>query len=136
MTRWWNRMPQFDGLFDYQNTVRPAFFAFKLLARLTGERLQVSSDDTRVHALATHDEKYRIDNVLVWNFSAEPVDVTLRLEGMPIDKLLRSVMLDAHTASSDENARLRPDPPARVGKGAHNITLRLEPYGVRFWSLE
>ena len=25
MTRWWNRMPQFDGLFDYQNHVRPSY---------------------------------------------------------------------------------------------------------------
>jgi len=24
MTRWWNRMPQFDGLFDYQDRVRPS----------------------------------------------------------------------------------------------------------------
>ena len=39
MTRWWNRMPQFDGLFDYQDRVPPSYFAFKLLARLTGERL-------------------------------------------------------------------------------------------------
>ncbi len=31
MTRWWNRMPQFDGLFDFQNRVRPSYFAFKLL---------------------------------------------------------------------------------------------------------
>jgi hypothetical protein len=26
MARWWNRMPQFDGLFDYQNNIRPAYF--------------------------------------------------------------------------------------------------------------
>src|SRR5205807_9510422 len=36
MTRWWNRMPQFDGLFDYQNHVRSAYFAFKLPSRLAG----------------------------------------------------------------------------------------------------
>lgn len=136
MTRWWNRMPQFDGLFDYQDIIRPAFFAFKLLARLTGERLAVTSTDARVHALATHDEKYRIDNVLVWNFSAEPVEVTVALDGIPSDKLLRSVALDASTASSDENARLRPDPPVRIGKGAHQVKVTLEPYGVKFWSLE
>ena len=41
MARWWNRMPQFDGLFDYQGTVRPAYYAFKLLSRLTGNRLEV-----------------------------------------------------------------------------------------------
>ena len=42
MARWWNRMPQYDGLFDYQNTMRPAYFAFKLLARLGGERLELN----------------------------------------------------------------------------------------------
>ena len=37
MTRWWNRQPQFDGLFDYQNQIRPAYFTFKLLSRMAGE---------------------------------------------------------------------------------------------------
>jgi hypothetical protein len=39
MAGWWNRMPQFDGRFDFQNNVRPAYFTFKLLSRLTGQRL-------------------------------------------------------------------------------------------------
>ena len=30
MTFWWNRQPQFSGLFDYQSQIRPAYFAFKL----------------------------------------------------------------------------------------------------------
>jgi hypothetical protein len=47
MTRWWNRMPQFDGLFDYQNTIRPAYFAFKLLARLEGDRHPVTSSSDK-----------------------------------------------------------------------------------------
>jgi len=33
MEGWWNRMPQFDGLFDFQNNIRPAYFTFKLLSR-------------------------------------------------------------------------------------------------------
>ena len=47
MTRWWNRQPQFDGLFDYQNQIRPAYFTFKLLLALAGERLRVSSTSDR-----------------------------------------------------------------------------------------
>ena len=47
MGRWWNRMPHNDGLFDYQNTIRPAYFAFKLLSRRTGETVLVSNDPTR-----------------------------------------------------------------------------------------
>ena len=51
MTRWWNRMPQFDGLFDYQNQIRPAYFTFKLLSRLAGERLRLTSTHPAVHGL-------------------------------------------------------------------------------------
>ena len=69
MTRWWNRMPQFDGLFDFQNNVRPSYFAFKLLSRLTGVQVPLTSTAQTVHGLASHDEKYQIDNVLLWNFS-------------------------------------------------------------------
>ena len=36
MASWWNRMPQYDGLFDYQDVMRPAYFTFELLARVTG----------------------------------------------------------------------------------------------------
>ena len=69
MARWWNRMPQYDGLFDYQNTVRPAYFAFKLLSRLTGDRLMFESSDPAVHGFFTHDPLYQTHNLLVWNFS-------------------------------------------------------------------
>jgi len=55
MSRWWNRMPQFDGLFDYQNTVRPAYFALKLISRLQGERLGFESSDPNVHGFLAHD---------------------------------------------------------------------------------
>ena len=103
MTRWWNRMPQFDGLFDYQNQVRPSYFAFKLLSRLTGEKLRVVSSDPAVHAFATHDEKYEIDNLLLWNFSTNKAIVDLTWEGLPGTLLKRHITLDALTASSDEN---------------------------------
>jgi len=63
MARWWNRMPQFDGLFDYQNNVRPAYFTLKLLSRLQGERLPLSSSHAAVHGFATHDEQMRMDNL-------------------------------------------------------------------------
>ena len=73
MTRWWNRQPQFDGLFDYQNQIRPAYFAFKLLSRMAGERLRVSSSSDKIHGFATHDPQLQMHNVMLWNFSGEPV---------------------------------------------------------------
>jgi hypothetical protein len=136
MTRWWNRMPQFDGLFDYQDQVRPAYFAFKLLSRLTGDRLRVESSDAAIHAFATHDEKYRIDNLLLWNFSGSPASLDLTWEGLPRDMLVRPVTLDAQAASGDENARLRPDRSTRLAQGDHHLKLTLDPYAIKFWSFE
>jgi hypothetical protein len=136
MTRWWNRMPQFDGLFDYQNNARPAYFAFKLLSRLTGDRLRVVSSDPAVHAFATHDERYEIDNLLLWNFSDSRKDVDLAWRGLSRETLLRPITFDALAASSDENARLRPEPSRRLSKGDHHLKVALDPYAIRFWSFE
>jgi len=136
MTRWWNRMPQFDGLFDYQNRVRPSFFAFKLLSRLTGERLRVDSTLSTVHGFATHDEQYEIDSLLLWNFSDLPASVELVLDDLPKDALVRRLTLDALAPSDDENARLRPEPRARMTKGSHHLKVELQPHAVKFWSFE
>ena len=51
MSKWWNRRPQWDGLFDYQNTIRPTYFLFKLLSRLTGDRLRIESDSDTVSCI-------------------------------------------------------------------------------------
>jgi hypothetical protein len=136
MARWWNRMPQFDGLFDYQNNIRPAYFAFKLLSRLQGERLPLSSTHAAVHGFATHDEQMRMDNLVLWNFSAETVPVELLLLGLSRDMRTRHIILDAQIASNDENARLRPEPFATLPKGDRHLDLKLEPYAVHYWSFE
>jgi xylan 1,4-beta-xylosidase len=136
MTRWWNRMPQFDGLFDYQNQVRPAYFAYKLLSRLAGERLRVSSDQAAVHGLASHDTELRCDNLLLWNFSAAAVDVELSLKALPARSRSRHVVLDALAPSQDENARLRPDPFVKIDNADQHLNLKLEPYAVHYWYFE
>jgi len=136
MTRWWNRMLQVDGLFDYQNRVRPSYFAFKLLSRLTGERLGLKSSDPGVHGLASWDPKLQLYNVLLWNFSPTPAQVDLTVEGAPSDLALRQVVLDASTPSDDENVRLRPLPERDLKRGETRIGVDLGSYGVRFLSLE
>src|SRR5262249_2364725 len=136
MTRWWNRMPQFDGLFDYQDQVRPSYFAFKLLARLTGQRLRAQSSDPAVHAFATHDEKYQIDSLVLWNFSSTAVSAELIWEGLRKDALVRPITLDDLAPSGDENARLRPGPITRMKKGDNRVKVELDPYAVKFWSFE
>jgi hypothetical protein len=136
MTSWWNRMPQFDGLFDYQNEVRPSYFAFKLLSRLRGSRLTVVSSDPAVHAFAAHDERYQMHNLLLWNFSEREAVLELACEHLPKDMLLRHLTLDARATSADENARLRPEPSTRVQKGDYRVKLALGPYAVEYWSFE
>jgi hypothetical protein len=136
MARWWNWMPQFDGLFDYQNRVRPRYFVFKLLSRLTGERLRVSTSDPAVHAFATRDGTFRVDNILLWNYSDKPARLTLTFAGLPEGVLMRHLTLDPLGPSDDENARLRPAPARRLPKGDHRLQADLEPYAVHSWSFE
>lgn len=136
MAKWWNRMPQFDGLFDFQNTVRPAYFTFKLLSRLTGDRLRVNADVSSVHGFASYDEKFRVYSLLLWNYSATPIRAELAFVGMPGPLVARPLVLDAMTPVNDENARLRVEDPVAVSTNHPGFQAPLDPYGVRFWSLE
>ncbi len=136
MYKWWNRRPQYDGLFDYQNTVRPTYFTFKLLSRLTGERLRLTSSSETVRGLASWDQKLQLYNVLVWNFSPSPAGVKLSFAGAASSLLARPIVLDAASCSYDENSRLTIERPVELGPGGTSIEAQFEPYGVRFWSVE
>jgi hypothetical protein len=136
MTRWWNRRPQFDGLFDYQDNVRPAYFAFKLLARLAGERLMVASTHPAVHGLAARDEQLRIWTLVLWNFSGSPVAAELTLGGLPKEMRVRHLVLDAAAPGSDETARLRPEPLTSLKAGDQRLAVPLEAWAVHYWSFE
>jgi xylan 1,4-beta-xylosidase len=136
MTRWWNRMPQFDGLFDYQNRVRPSYFAFKLLSRLQGERLRLSSSEESVRGFASYDPRLRMWNLLLWNFSPSGCQVDIVLKDIPRDLRTRHIELDATAPSDDENARLRPAPFRRLGGGEQHWQLQFEPWAIHYWSLE
>jgi hypothetical protein len=136
MTRWWNRQPQFDGLFDYQNQIRPAYFTFKLLSRMAGQRLRVGSTSDKVHGFATRDPQLQMHNVMLWNFSSEPAHVELSLEALPKDMRVRHIVLDAAGAGGDENQRLRPEPLQTWKAGDQKLLLTLEPWAIHYWSLE
>ena len=136
MAAWWNRMPQYDGLFDYQNVMRPAYFTFQLMSRLTGDRLAAESSDTAVHAFLTYDKSYDIHSLLVWNFSADPVSLEVDPRDVPAPLVAKRRTLDAASPSSDENARLRPLDDLTLKPGTGPVKIQLEPYGVEFWSLE
>ena len=138
MEGWWNRMPQFDGLFDFQNNVRPAYFTFKLLSRLTGDRLRLTTDRSNLHGFMTRDDRYSSYqfNLVLWNFSTSPARVEITFEDASGDMMAKPIVLDAMTPRNDEIARLRPEPPLRIDSEQPNMQVTFEPYQVRFWSLE
>jgi len=136
MYKWWNRRPQYDGLFDYQDTVRPTYFAFKLLSRLTGERLCLTSSSETVHGLASWDEKLQSYNVLIWNFSPSPAKVILAFSDPPGRLTARPIVLDATAANNDENSRLKAESPVEIERGKASLTVLMEPYVIRLWSIE
>lgn len=136
MARWWNRSTQWDGLFDYGGRIRPSFYAFRLLSRLTGEKLMFEPVGGAVHGLASYDDRLLIYNVLVWNFSNQPAHVQMTLENVRAAMVLRRVTLDAAAPSDDENARLRPTPSQIIAPGTQHLQLDFAPYGIVFFSLE
>ncbi len=136
MASWWNRMPQYSGLFDYQNVMRPMYFSFELMARVTGDRFEASSDDDAVHAFFSYDKSYGIYNLLFWNFSATPVTVKLQEHGLAEILTAKRRRLDAKSPSEDENARLHPLPDLNLDPKAASVEIQLEPYGMETWALE
>jgi xylan 1,4-beta-xylosidase len=137
MATWWNRNHQNSGLLDYQSNVRAAYFAFKLLARLTGERLKLESSDAAVHGFATYDERAQIYNLMFWNFSDKAARIELKLAPLAGKWNTKRIMLDSRTPHPEENARLHTLDPLRLSnKGAPAPFIELEPYGVAFWMIE
>ncbi len=136
MTQWWNRRPQWDGLFDYQNTIRPSYFLFKLLSRLTGDRLRLESSVDTVHGFASWDETFQLYTVLLWNFSSAPVNIEMIIKDNPGPWRARPLFFDALSPGSEENIRLRPEPPVELDSDPPALKVDLDPYGIRFWYFE
>jgi hypothetical protein len=80
MAHWWNEMPQYDGLYDNQDRMRPAYYAFKLLSLINGQQLSVSGTNLDLNALAARGGPWV--NVVLWNFPLEgagrPYEVTVQ----------------------------------------------------------
>lgn len=66
MAHWWNVMPQYDGLYDNQDRVRPAYYAFQLLGLIRGQRLMTTGTNPDVSAIAARRGPWV--TLLVWNF--------------------------------------------------------------------
>jgi xylan 1,4-beta-xylosidase len=130
LDRAWNRAVQADGLFDYQDQIRPSYFAFKLLSRLTGERIRFETNDKNVHGLAAWDSKLGLYNVLLWNFSKTPVQLNLAIDGATTPFKLSPRVLDATAASNDENVRMTPIPSTQLKLENMHVNVDLGVYGV------
>ncbi|MGH9617025.1 MAG: GH39 family glycosyl hydrolase [Acidobacteriaceae bacterium] len=132
---WWNRWPEFFGLFDFQNVMRPSYFSFLLLSRLTGDRLEADSSNPNVHAFLTYDKSYGMYSLLFWNFSADPVDISIETNGQPAPLYSFRCMLDAQASSNLENVRLRHLDTLTLTSGREAVPVHLGPYGIQFWTL-
>jgi hypothetical protein len=79
MAHWWNVMPQYDGLYDNQDRVRPAYYAFKLLSLIKGQRISTTGANADVEAFAARNGPWV--NLVLWNFplegSGQTYDVTV-----------------------------------------------------------
>ena len=133
--RVFNRSHLYFGLFDLQNQIRPTYFIFKLLSRMTGERLLLGSTSDKVHGFATHDSELEMYNLMLWNFSDKPVVVNLNLTDIPKNISMRQTKLDAVGPGILENQRLRPGSVVSLKEGNHSHSVELEPFGVQYWSI-
>ena len=89
-----------------------------------------------MHGFFTYDPLYLTHNLLLWNYSEQPVRIRIDAADAPGKLLMRPELLDATAPSYDENARLRPLEPVTVSKGPFHTEIELGPWGVAFWSFE
>jgi len=73
---------------------------------------------------------------MLWNFSTSAANVQIDLEDMPGRMAAKPIVLDAMTTNNDEIARLKPENAFSITVEKPQIQLTLEPYQIRFWSLE
>jgi hypothetical protein len=130
MTHWWNEMPQYDGLYDNQDRLRPAYYAFKLLSLIKGEQLPVAGTNSDLNALAARGGAWV--NLVMWNFPLEGA-------GKPYDV---NVQFPSEKKGGVRLVRLNPESPVntleqiRNGEisdlGSQPLRVTLRPYEV-YW---
>jgi hypothetical protein len=129
MAHWWNEMPQYDGLYDNQDRVRPAYYAFKLLSLIKGQELPVSGTTPAVHALAARANGPWV-NLVLWNYPADGAGTTEQV----------SVQFPSEHKVAARVARLNPESSVNTMDqvsnddftdfAAHPIPITLRPYEI------
>jgi len=128
MARWWNDNPQYDGLYDNQARVRPAYYAFKLLSLLRGRQLSVEGAAAGIRALACRTGSQI--QVVVWNFpeldKTSQQEVGVRFIGLEKTRFRVAVL--------DPTANVNQLKVERQGRfdGNSSILFSLQPYQIRW----
>jgi beta-xylosidase len=98
------------GLFDRQGTMRPTYFAFLMLSKMTGRLVALETDCADVQGFAAYDAEFEILSVVLWNFNprkAVPRTVQVSIKNLNGFKWkFGRFIFDAHTASNDESQRI------------------------------
>ena len=133
VARWWNDTPQYDGLYDNQGQVRPAYYAFKLLSLMKGQRLRIAGATEAVKGFAVKGQTEI--NVVVWNYPVagkrETQETTLRF---PANKTGRFRLTRLNAASHFNQLELeREGDVAELSSGPIKVSLR--PYEIRWVAL-
>jgi len=134
MAHWWNTMPQYDGLFDQEGRVRPAYYAFKLLKLMRGKQVEVTGTKAGLGALAAINGPWT--NLIFWSFplKRESGDSRVSVDFSPRPKgQVRLVRLDATTPLN--NLKQISDEPINP-EASHLLTVNLHPYDIYWVELE
>lgn len=136
MINWWNEKLQRDGLFDFQGEMRPTYFVFKMLSKMTGNFVQVNTNSSTVKALATYNKRMETLHILVWNFEDEtPPARKVKLSVKNLENKrwnYRRYALDIKTPSNMENDRLICEKEINEKKSGMEDDFEILPYGINF----
>ena len=139
MINYWNEMPQRFGLFDFQGIIKPAYFMFKLLSKLTGKFIKVDSGSETVKAFAVYNSEMKLFHVLVWNFKENPPPVqkvSFKIKNMEKRTWnYKRYSLEVKIKGNLENDRLLLTNEAEGVISEISDSFTLAPYGITFITL-
>jgi len=129
IARWGNVGPQYWGLYDTQDRVRPAYYAFQLLSLIKGEELPVSGTTPEIKALAARGGHWV--NLVLWNYpqagAGKPLEVTVQFPFEKKDSGVRLLRLNAE-APVNNLEQLRSIKVSDLP--AHPLRLTVRPYEI------
>lgn len=131
MAHWWNTMPQYSALFDHHGRVRPAWFAFRLLGQLEGNRYEVAGEEGNLRAIAGEGDGYK--HVLLWRYEnggSDEIEVRIEFAGVS-GRNARIVALDS--GAPVNNIRV-----LKFGRidQITTVPIKLKPWDIRWIEIE